>query len=90
MKKQSSDRFQIGQLARSKQGRDKGHLYVIVGMDSRYLYGADGMKWTTAKPKKKNSAHLQLIQMKISPYHEKIDDADIVRAISAYENRKGN
>lgn len=90
MKKRSSDRFQIGQLARSKKGRDKDHLYVIVGMDSRFLYGADGSKWTVARPKKKNRSHLQLIQVKTDGSHEKLDDVDIVKAISAFENRKGN
>lgn len=88
MKKVSlSERFQIGQLARSKQGRDKGRLYVIVGKDSRFLYAADGIKWTAASPKKKNAVHLQIIN-ETAVHHDKImDDSEIVRAIRTFESK---
>lgn len=84
------DRFQIGQLAVSRQGRDKNHLYVIVARDSRFLYIADGVKWTVVKPKKKNAVHMQLIQVTAEHRQEAIEDADIIRAIRAFENRIGN
>lgn len=90
MKQQSLlDRFQIGQMAWSKQGRDKNHLYVIIARDDRFLYAADGIKWTVARPKKKNPVHMQLIGVKASG-QQPIEDADIIQAIRAFENRKGN
>lgn len=91
MKRQSLlDRFHIGQLAISKQGRDKNHLYVIVAKDSRFLYAADGSKWTVNKPKKKNAAHLQLIQVMAEHRQKSIEDANIIQAIRAFENRNEN
>lgn len=81
------DRFQIGQLACSKQGRDKNRLYVIVAKDNQFLYAADGHRWTVGHPKKKNVSHLQLIGLTADRNNEAIEDADIIRAIKAFENR---
>jgi ribosomal protein L14E/L6E/L27E len=90
MKHQSFNRFEAGQLARSKQGRDKEHLYVVVGKDSRFLYVADGQKWTVSNPKKKNSRHLQLINLLVTDGQQEIGNTEIIQAIEAFENRKGN
>ncbi len=90
MKQQSLlERFQIGQLAWSKQGRDKDHLYVVIARDDRFLYAADGIKWTVGRPKKKNPAHMQLIGVTAAHQQGTIEDADIIQAIRAFENRKG-
>lgn len=90
MKQQSLlDRFQIGQLALSKQGRDKNRLYVVTAKDDRFIYAADGSKWTVDRPKKKNAAHLQLIGITAEHQQGEIRDADIIQAIRAFENRKG-
>lgn len=83
MKQQSvTDRFEIGQMVQSRQGRDKNHFYVIVRKDQRFVYCADGSKWTFENPKKKNPIHVQII-------HSEVDTTDIVRAIRTFENRNG-
>ena len=51
-----------GKLAVSKSGHDKGHLFVIVGEDDRYVFLADGVLKTVERPKKKNRKHVQVIE----------------------------
>ena len=51
----------IGKFAVSKAGHDKDKLYVIVGVDERYVYLADGRYKTAAAPKKKAIKHIQII-----------------------------
>ena len=36
------ERYEIGMLARSKAGHDKGHVYVIFQVDETYVYLMDG------------------------------------------------
>lgn len=58
--------FQVGQLVSSKQGRDKGKLYLLLSVsDARFVLVADGLTRTVAKPKMKNLSHLV--------YHAKVD-----------------
>jgi len=43
----------------SKMGRDKGRLYIVVGLsEDRYAYIADGVTHKVSSPKRKNKAHL--------------------------------
>ncbi|MGI6784667.1 MAG: hypothetical protein ACOX5A_10705 [Aminivibrio sp.] len=51
----------IGQVVRSRRGKDVGRWYVVVGVseDGRRIFLADGRNFTVAKPKPKNAAHLQ-------------------------------
>ena len=59
----------IGQVVRSRKGKDAGRWYVVVGVaedcgPSRRTQGArvllaDGKKFTVGKPKAKNMIHLQ-------------------------------
>ena len=62
-KKALSDKYPIGQLVRSRQGRDQNRLYIVTAVGDRNLDAADGTKWT---------------------------DADIVKIIQTFENRKEN
>lgn len=50
-----------GILVRSKAGRDKGHVYVIVRIDDDCIYVADGTARPLCRMKKKNRKHLQPI-----------------------------
>ena len=68
------DRWEIGMLAKSLAGHDKDKVYVIVGLDERYTYLADGETKTLQNPKKKKKKHVQLIREE----HE-IADADDVK-----------
>ena len=60
------DRIEVGMLAWSRAGHDKGKLYMIVGVDDEYVYLADGKLRLLANPKKKKRIHLQAINRKQS------------------------
>ena len=77
------ERYEIGMLARSKAGHDKGHVYVIYNIEEAYVYLVDGTIRTIAKPKKKKKKHVQLILEK----HElsNIDDVGIKRILKLFE-----
>ena len=77
------ERYEIGMLARSKAGHDKGHVYVILNVEDAYVYLADGSIRTLAKPKKKKKKHVQLILEK----HElsNIDDVGIKRILKLFD-----
>ena len=49
----------LGQMVRSKQGRDQGRYYVIMKTEAKYCFLADGRKTTVGNLKKKNFKHLQ-------------------------------
>ena len=68
----------IGAVVKSKTGRDRYRLYVIVGVteDGRALI-ANGRLHTLDKPKKKNLRHLAVLRQgaaDVSPYWD-TDDA---------------
>ena len=86
-KKALSDKYPIGQLVRSRQGRDQNRLYIVTAVGDRNLDSADGTKWTFSKPKRKNPLHLQKINIRMDA---EITDADIVKIIQTFENRKEN
>lgn len=49
-------------VVQSLAGRDKDHLYVVVGnLANPYVWIADGRKYKTGKPKKKNCRHLYVL-----------------------------
>ena len=47
------DKYEVGMLARSKAGHDKGHVYVIMKEEDAYVYLVDGECKPIDKPKKK-------------------------------------
>lgn len=51
--------LQKGQLVQSRQGRDKGSYYLVVGCEGDSLFVVDGRKRGIENPKKKNLRHLQ-------------------------------
>ncbi len=54
--------FIPGMLVKSKKGRDKNHIYVVISEEARFIYVADGDKWTVCHTKRKNKKHLQIIK----------------------------
>ncbi|MEI6132005.1 MAG: RNA-binding protein [Bacillota bacterium] len=49
-----------GNIAKSKAGRDKGRLFVVIKViDDKYVLIADGELRKAEKPKKKKNIHLQ-------------------------------
>lgn len=71
-----------GILAKSKAGRDKDCIYVIISVNDEYVYLTDGKKRPVCQAKKKNCKHVQLISKvrcdSIS------DDDEIRRVIKGY------
>lgn len=52
----------IGKIVLSKAGRDKDHLYVVVGnIDEDYVLLVNGDNKTIIKPKKKKAKHISVI-----------------------------
>ena len=81
------ERYEVGMLARSKAGHDKGHVYVIFEVDEAYVYLVDGSIRTIDKPKKKKKKHVQIICEK----HElsKIDDVGSKRILKLFDKETG-
>ena len=81
------ERYEVGMLARSKAGHDKGHVYVIYNIEEAYVYLVDGTIRTIAKPKKKKKKHVQLILEK----HElsNLDDVGIKRILKLFDKETG-
>lgn len=59
--------FLPGMLVKSKAGRDKGCIYVIIDVNAEYVYLADGNVRTVRHPKRKNKKHLQVIRKESIP-----------------------
>ena len=50
----------IGQLVKSKAGRDKGEVFIVIDIiDHEYVFVVDGKLRKLSKPKKKKVKHLQ-------------------------------
>lgn len=47
------EKYEVGMLARSKAGHDKGHVYVIHQADETYVYLIDGSGRKLENPKKR-------------------------------------
>lgn len=87
------DDMPIGQIVRSKAGRDKGRVFVVVGnADNMHVLIADGDLRKIEKPKKKKIKHLQKyneiaedIRLKIIK-KEKITNSDLRNALEQYRS----
>ncbi|MGN0149217.1 MAG: RNA-binding protein [Clostridia bacterium] len=49
----------VGSMVRSKAGRDKGDLFIVIARDGEYAYLANGELRKVDSPKKKKLKHLQ-------------------------------
>ena len=77
------EKYEVGMLARSKAGHDKGHVYVIHQVDETYVYLIDGSGRKLENPKKKKKKHVQLIREQ----HEisEADDVKLKRILKEYK-----
>lgn len=82
------DRYEIGMLARSKAGHDKGNVYIIMDVDLTYVYLADGKTKTLNHLKKKKKKHVQLIQNRYNVTG--IDDVAIKRILKVWNKESDN
>ena len=81
------DRIEVGMLAISKAGHDKGHVYGIYGVDETYVYLVDGKIRTLSNPKKKKKKHVQVVceRQDVSD----IDDVGIKRRLKLFDKEFG-
>ena len=84
--------FVRGMLARSKAGHDIGKLYVVMDVDTEYVYLADGVSRTVDKTKKKKRKHIQIIYkipallQEVMSEGREMQNEHIKKAIKDYEN----
>lgn len=90
-KRESSLDTIIGRYVRSKAGRDKDHLLIIIGiLDSQHVLVADGILRRVSNPKKKKLKHLSILDRvaeeicAIISMKKKLLDSDLIRAIENY------
>ena len=74
--------LEIGMLARSKAGHDKGEVFVVVELSGEYVFLADGKHRLLSRPKKKKRKHVQPIYVR----HEigGADDAALRKILKEY------
>ena len=77
------ERYEVGMLARSKAGHDKGHVYVIYNIEEAYVYLVDGIIRKIENPKRKKRKHVQVICEK----HDMtgMDDVGIKRILKLFD-----
>lgn len=57
--------IKIGQVVRSKTGRDVGKYFVVIGKEDGYVFLADGDVRPVEAPKKKNIKHIQITGLRL-------------------------
>lgn len=84
-------RNEVGMLALSKSGHDRGQLYVIIREEDEYIYLADGRHKLVDNCKKKNRRHIQIIRTLAAGAGEKLQrgesvtNEEIKRAIKLFQ-----
>lgn len=83
----------IGRVAYSKAGRDKGRLFIVIGiLDEDFVLISDGDLRPVEKPKKKRIKHLKYTDLVAENIAETVKNgrmplnADIQKAISEMQN----
>ena len=76
----------IGQVVRSKCGRDAGKYFVVIGKEKKFVFLADGDTRKVKAPKKKNIKHIQVTNF-ILPIAA--SDETITETLSNREIRNG-
>jgi ribosomal protein L14E/L6E/L27E len=85
-----NDRIVVGQLVKSKTGRDQGRHFLILEIDEKkgYVKLVDGDRRGITNPKKKNISHIQVTNSVVQEFQERIAeglsprDQDIKRYLS--------
>ncbi|MTI48314.1 KOW domain-containing RNA-binding protein [Sporosalibacterium faouarense] len=72
---ESTNDIAIGQVVKSKAGRDKGRTFIVVDiLDDKYVMIADGDLRRIDSPKKKKIRHLIVYKSVIVDYKEKVEN----------------
>ncbi len=84
---------EIGQIVRSKAGRDKDRWMLIVGIDGDYVFLADGDLRKISRPKRKKIKHITKTQSVITSIqkdllsNKKIQNAEIRKLLEPWQNK---
>lgn len=87
----STRELKKGQLVKSRAGRDKDKLYLILKWDHEFVYVVDGDTRRLQNPKKKNIRHLWYTDKVADNINTKLEEglkitnADIRQALSEFE-----
>lgn len=83
----------IGRVAYSKAGRDKGKLFIVIGiLNEDFVLISDGDLRPVERPKKKRIKHLEYTDLvaedivNIINSNKKLQNADIQKAINKMKN----
>ena len=85
--------YSVGQVVYSKSGRDSGNPFVIVKVDGRYVFLADGRLHKLERPKKKKDIHVQKTNVCLPEIKTVIEqggrlaDADLRKALAEIKTR---
>ncbi|MDI9441307.1 MAG: hypothetical protein GX101_05890 [Firmicutes bacterium] len=80
--------LEVGQLVTSKQGRDLGRKYVVIGCsDQSFVHLADGLSRTVERPKRKNIRHLVAHKARLEAPLEDKNIRAFIQQHSAEENQ---
>ena len=83
----------LGSIVQSLAGRDKGCLFIVVGVDENYVYLVDGDIRKVENPKKKKVKHIELTRFFDGNIAEriakknKITNQDIKRVIKEIQEK---
>lgn len=77
----------VGQIAISKAGHDKGETFVIVSLDSKYVYICDGKHRKLENPKKKKIIHLSLTNTVLEKEAIKTN-RQIIKALAIFKKQE--
>lgn len=69
----SKDVIELGQVVKSKAGRDKSRIFIVVAIINReYVLVADGVLRKIEKPKRKKIKHIELTKEILAHLKEKL------------------
>lgn len=83
--------LQPGRLVRSKAGRDRAKLFLVLEiLDAKHVSVVDGHTHPLSRPKKKRVIHLQPYKAAVDGFADsmaagKLNDADIRKILKPYE-----
>ena len=84
--------MEVGQVVYSKNGRDKGKIFIVVSLEGEYVFLADGQLRPLNKPKKKKARHTQptRIVRDLAATAGGITDADIRKWLLPFKKGEEN
>ncbi len=84
--------LKIGQIVKSKAGRDKDRVFIICGiLDEQFVFVCDGDLRKLNSPKKKKVKHLMIYNTVLTEFadklqsNENLDDAYVRKVLSPFK-----